>query len=200
MDPIQDSGSLASPAKWLVLGLGNPGAQYQRTRHNLGFMVIDRLAEQLKIELNRFVCHAVIGLARIEQSCVMLAKPQTYMNRSGVSAQGLLRRFQFPVGQMLVVVDDLALPLGAIRLRRRGSAGGHNGLKSIIESLGSQQFPRLRLGILPKQAEIADYADFVLSDFTADEQATVESMIERSVATVFTVVREGLDKAMTTCH
>lgn len=200
MGPIEDSGGLASPAKWLVLGLGNPGAQYQRTRHNVGFMVIDRLAEQLNIGLNRFVCHAVIGLARVEHCYVLLAKPQTYMNRSGVSAQGLLRRFQLPVGQMLVIVDDLALPLGVIRLRRRGSAGGHNGLKSIIESLGSQEFPRLRLGILPKQAEIADYADFVLSDFTADEQAIVESMIERSVATVFTVVREGLDKAMTTCH
>lgn len=200
MSPSQDVGSLTSPAMWLVVGLGNPGTQYRRTRHNLGFMVIDRLAEQLSIELNQLVCHAWVGLTQIDESQVVLAKPRTYMNRSGVSAQCLLRRYQLPASQMLVIVDDLALPLGKLRLRRRGSAGGHNGLKSIIESLGSQEFPRLRLGILPEQAKIEDYADFVLSGFTADEQTAVESMIERSVTTVLTVVREGLDKAIARCH
>ncbi|MCS6803691.1 MAG: aminoacyl-tRNA hydrolase [Acidobacteriota bacterium] len=200
MSPSQDVGSLTSPAMWLVVGLGNPGTQYRRTRHNLGFMVIDRLAEQLRIELNQLVCHAWVGLTQSDESQVVLAKPRTYMNRSGVSAQCLLRRYQLPASQMLVIVDDLALPLGKLRLRRRGSAGGHNGLKSIIESLGSQEFPRLRLGILPEQAKIEDYADFVLSDFTADEQTAVESMIERSVTTVLTVVREGLDKAIARCH
>ncbi|MBI3951972.1 MAG: aminoacyl-tRNA hydrolase [Acidobacteria bacterium] len=185
---------------WLIVGLGNPGGRTARTRHNVGFMVIDRLAKELGVSVSQPICQAVCGQVYIEGQAVLLAKPQTYMNRSGLAVSCLTSAYDLPPNHMLVIVDDFALPLGKLRLRLKGSDGGHNGLRSIIEALGTKGFPRLRLGIRPEQGQIEDPVDFVLSDFTRQESELVESMIERAQATIFSILREGLEKAMAKCN
>ncbi|MCS6816922.1 MAG: aminoacyl-tRNA hydrolase [Blastocatellia bacterium] len=179
----------------LIVGLGNPGHAYARTRHNLGFRVVDRLAEILGASIERQEAHALIGAAQAEGVSLLLAKPQTYMNRSGHAVGELVRRYEIPLEDLLVVLDDLDLPLGTIRIRRKGSAGGHRGLLSVIEALTSTAFPRLRLGIRP-HAPIADTVAFVLSPFEPDEEPIVEAMIERAAAAALLWVREGIEKAM----
>jgi len=168
-----------------------------RTRHNLGFMVIDRVARETGVPVNRSVCQAVMGQAQLEGQTVLLAKPQTYMNRSGLAVSCLMKNHGVPLNQVLVIVDDFALPIGKLRLRWRGSDGGHNGLKSIIESLGTDEFSRLRLGIRLEHDRLDDPVDFVLSDFSGEEREPVESMIDRAQAAIRTILREGMEKAMT---
>lgn len=185
---------------WLIVGLGNPGNRYARTRHNVGFMVIDRLARELGVSVSQPACQAMVGRAEMQSQVVILAKPQTYMNRSGRAVACLTKTYDIPLSQMLVIVDDFALPLGKLRLRRRGSDGGHNGLKSIIEAIETKEFPRLRLGIRPEESRIDDPVDFVLSEFTGEERETVESMMERAQVAISTILREGMDKAMTKCN
>jgi len=182
---------------WLIVGLGNPGHRYARTRHNLGFMVMDRVASDSGVPMNGSACQALTGQGQLEGESILLAKPQTFMNRSGVAVSCLVTDWGIPLSQVFVIVDDFALPLGKLRLRVRGSDGGHNGLKSIIEALGTERFPRLRLGIHPPEREIRDAVEFVLSPFTSDERDAVELMIERAQAVIRTVLREGFDQAMT---
>jgi PTH1 family peptidyl-tRNA hydrolase len=179
---------------WLIVGLGNPG---HHTRHNLGFMVIDRVANDSGVPMHGPTCQALTGRGQLEGQSVVLAKPQTFMNRSGAAVSCLVTSLSIPLSQVLVIVDDFALPLGKLRLRVRGSDGGHNGLKSIIEALGTERFPRLRLGIHPPEREIRDAVDFVLSPFTREERDTVELMIEQAQAVIRTALREGFDQAMT---
>ncbi len=178
-----------------VVGLGNPGRAYVRTRHNLGFRVVDRLAEITGAALERVEAEALVGEARIADVAVLLVKPQTYMNLSGRAVGEVVRRYGIPLPELLVVLDDLDLPLGTIRIRRKGSAGGHRGLQSVIEALSSSAFPRLRLGIRP-MSPIEDTVAFVLSPFEPDEEPIVEGMIERAVAAVSVWVREGIERAM----
>jgi len=178
-----------------IVGLGNPGPAYARTRHNLGFRVVDRLAETLGATVARREAQALIGMARAEGVSLLLVKPQTYMNLSGRAVREVVRRYAIPVDELLVVLDDLDLPLGTIRLRRKGSAGGHRGLQSVIDALSRSDVPRLRLGIRPS-APIEDTVAFVLSPFEPEEEPIVEAMIERAVAAARLWAHEGIEKAM----
>src|ERR1051325_3810717 len=156
-------------AMWLIVGLGNPGAEYEWTRHNLGFMLIDKLAAEAGAAVKRSECRSLVGNALIEGQRVLLAKPQTYMNLSGEAVSCLNSKHELEAESLIVISDDLALPWGAIRLRERGSAGGHNGLKSIIGALGTNEFIRLRLGIQPEHP-LSDAKKFVLSEFSGAEK------------------------------
>lgn len=178
-----------------IVGLGNPGRDYARTRHNLGFLVVDALVERARISLDQVECNALVGRGEVAGVAVLLAKPRTFMNRSGDAVACLVSTYALEPADVLVVVDDLALPLGTIRLRRRGRAGGHNGLKSIIAALGTTDFPRLRLGIKP-ECPIEDTVAFVLSEFEEHERPVVEAMIARAVEAITVFLREGVDAAM----
>ncbi len=180
-----------------IVGLGNPGAQYEWTRHNLGFMLIDMLASEVSAQVKRKECRAVIGRAEIEGVRVELVKPQTFMNLSGESVACLLaKQERHRVAEDLIVIsDDLALPFGTIRLRQRGSAGGHNGLKSIIAAIKTEEFIRLRIGIQPEHP-LNDAKSFVLEEFPRSVRPEVEKVLERSAEAVHTILRDGIDKAM----
>ncbi len=149
---------------WLIVGLGNPGPEYAKTRHNLGFMLTDVLAERMQTTVKREECRALMGRGRIENQTVELAKPQTYMNLSGEAVKCLLAKDERSAEQLIVISDDLALPFGSIRIRPSGSHGGHNGLRSIMDCLGTQEFTRLRIGIMPEHT-VADAKKFVLDPF-----------------------------------
>ena len=182
----------------LIVGLGNPGAEYERTRHNLGFMLVDLLAREAGAPVKRKDCRALVGRAELEGASVELGKPQTYMNLSGEAVACLLAKQEDPKGaarEMIVISDDLALPFGTIRLRRRGSAGGHNGLKSIIAATRTDEFTRLRIGIQPERP-IGDTKNFVLDEFSKAERAELEKILERSADALRAVIRDGIDKAM----
>ena len=181
----------------LIVGLGNPGSDYAATRHNLGFMLIDKLASEEGITVKRRECQALVGQGQVEGEVTKLAKPQTFMNLSGIAVSCLLGKIESddPVRQLVVISDDLALPLGKIRIRDRGSAGGHNGLKSIIAEVGTDEFIRLRIGIQPDHP-ISDAKRFVLDQFSGTERPVVEETIVRSVQAVRTIIRDGALKAM----
>jgi len=185
----------SSSENWLIVGLGNPGASYERTRHNLGFMVVDLLAREAQTLVKRDECRALVGRAIIENQTVELAKPQTYMNLSGESVSCLVSKPDRTVDKLIVISDDLALPFGTIRLRPRGSHGGHNGLRSIIDCLKVNDFIRLRIGIMPEHP-ITNTKNFVLENFSKGESETVEKILEMSADAVRTVVTDGIEKAM----
>jgi PTH1 family peptidyl-tRNA hydrolase len=175
----------------LIVGLGNPGKKYERTRHNAGFRVVDLLAEQAQLSWRKW-SEAAETAARPDG--VLLAKPQSYMNNSGFAVQEIARFHKFEPGEILVVVDDFSIPLGALRLRTGGSAGGHNGLASIISHLATTAFPRLRLGIGPLP-EHSNSPDFVLSPFPPEEERKVKSMAEEAAGIIDVLVSQGWDKA-----
>jgi PTH1 family peptidyl-tRNA hydrolase len=177
----------------LIVGLGNPGAEYEWTRHNLGFMLIDLLARQAGRDVRRAECRALVGRAEVEGRTVELVKPQTYMNLSGEAVACLLRKRA--ERDLIVVSDDIALPFGTIRLRARGSSGGQKGLKNIISALGTDEFPRLRIGIQPEHT-VSDTARFVLERFPTAQRAEVEKILERGAEALRAVLRDGIDKAM----
>ena len=181
----------------LIVGLGNPGSDYAATRHNLGFMLIDRLAEDERIVVKRRECQSFVGQGEIEGVVTKLAKPQTFMNLSGVAIACLLRKIESdaPVKELVVISDDLALPLGKIRIRERGSAGGHNGLKSIIAEIGTDEFIRLRIGIQPEHP-LADAKRFVLDTFARSEQSVVEETLETGASALRVIIRDGALQAM----
>jgi len=185
----------SSSENWLIVGLGNPGASYEKTRHNLGFMVVDLLAREAQTQVKRDECRALVGRAMIENQTVELAKPQTYMNLSGESVSCLVSKPDRSVDNLIVISDDLALPFGTIRLRPRGSHGGHNGLRSIIDCLRVNDFIRLRIGIMPEHP-IANTKNFVLENFSKGESETVEKILEMSADAVRAVVTDGIERAM----
>ena len=181
----------------LIVGLGNPGAEYEWTRHNLGFMLVDLVAGQTGCPVRRSECRALVGQTALEGRKVELVKPQTYMNLSGESVACLLRKRAGlkPAADLLVVSDDIALPFGTIRLRPRGSSGGQKGLKNIISALGTDEFMRLRVGIKPEHP-VSDTAGFVLERFPRAQRAAVEQVLERASEALRAVLRDGIDKAM----
>jgi PTH1 family peptidyl-tRNA hydrolase len=184
--------------QYLIVGLGNPGKEYAWSRHNLGFMLIDKLATDAGIEVTKRECQSLVGRGEIEQCAVKLVKPQTYMNLSGEAVDCLLRKYQpatEPGERLIVISDDLALPFGRIRIRARGSAGGHNGLKSIIAAVGSNEFTRLRIGIQPEHP-ISDAKNFVLDSFTGASRAAVADILQSSAEAVKTILSDGVLKAM----
>jgi PTH1 family peptidyl-tRNA hydrolase len=181
----------------LIVGLGNPGDEYDWSRHNLGFMLIDKLAADAGVSVKRRECRSLVGNAEIESRQVRLVKPQTFMNLSGQAASCLVAKYEIgQVAQSLIVIsDDLALPFGTIRLRASGSAGGHNGLKSIIAALGTNEFVRLRIGIQPEHP-VSDAKDFVLDKIPRAERPGLKEILERSAEAVRAVLRDGVAKAM----
>lgn len=186
----------------LIVGLGNPGREYARTPHNLGFAVIEELAARARLRTRRRAFRAHLWRGRLDGKEVLLAQPQTYMNLSGVAVAELLRAEGLTPAELIVVTDDVALPWGQLRIRERGSAGGHNGLESVITALGTSEFLRVRLGIQPRepesgQAEVGDLAEYVLAPMGADEQRLAEAMVAEAAEAVRMVLREGPKRAMT---
>jgi PTH1 family peptidyl-tRNA hydrolase len=179
----------------LIVGLGNPGRQYRNTRHNAGFTVLDELARRLNVSFDRAKFDSEIAQAQLGSERLMLMKPQTYMNLSGVAVAKAARNKIDELNDLLVVVDDVNLPLGRIRFRPGGSAGGHNGIKSIIEHVGSDQFPRLRMGV-GRSGAPDELRDHVLTSFTPEERPVFEHMVEQSVKGVMTFIEEGIERAM----
>ncbi|HLB00550.1 MAG TPA: aminoacyl-tRNA hydrolase [Bacteroidota bacterium] len=182
---------------YVVVGLGNPGSEYDGTRHNVGFGVIDALADRLAARFRTFRLHRSASGRRYGAE-IVLVKPQTYMNNSGEAVRPLLSELELGTDRLLVVCDDLHLPLGTLRLRKKGSDGGHNGLSSLIRELGTDAFARLRCGIsgptAPAPGEAT--ADYVLSDFDRAEIDIVDGMTARAAESVLTIVRTGIDGAM----
>ena len=186
---------MLSENKWMVVGLGNPGDRYDRTRHNLGFMAVDMLADEIGVSVKRDECRALVGQGRIDGATVELVKPQTFMNLSGESLSCFLKKSDRSISNLIVITDDLAIPLGSIRIRPRGSDGGHNGLKSIIACLQSQDFARIRVGIRPEH-QVSDTSRFVLDKFGSTEWEKVDDALRKTVEAVGEIIRSGTDKAM----
>lgn len=191
---IQHSETEFTPSR-LIVGLGNPGPKHASNRHNVGFQCLDRTAKAHGLEFNQRRFRASLAFGEILSVKVILAKPLTYMNLSGRGVSPLVRWYKAPAADLLVIYDDMDLPLGSIRLRQRGGAGGHKGMLSVIGSLGTQDFPRLRVGIGRPPGKM-DPVDYVLGDLTPDEQAVMEEVYERVIAAVECWLTEGIVEAM----
>ncbi len=181
----------------LIVGLGNPGPKYRFTRHNIGFIILDNIASDFNIRVKKHFHNSLCGKGRIGSDQVMLAKPLTYMNLSGVAVSEIKKREDIALKDLLIIMDDIDLPLGKIRLRPKGSSGGHKGLSSIIVELGTEEFPRLRIGIAPQYRGLASILkEYVLAGFKRGERKPVADLIEKSSRCVETWVREGIEAAM----
>ena len=180
---------------FLIVGLGNPGAEYRYNRHNIGFMLVDRVAERLGVKFSRLESKALLTKGEHQGRRVVLAKPQTFMNLSGQSVGGLVRFYKVPHANLLVAYDDVDLPLGTLRIRSGGGSAGQKGMSSIIDRLGTEEFPRLRLGIgrPPGRMEAADY---VLQDFSSGEKELLRLTLDRAADAALVFVAEGLETAM----
>ncbi len=181
----------------LIVGLGNPGREYEETPHNLGFLVVDRLAERNGVKVGRKDCMALVGQGSIGGKSVMLAKPQTFMNLSGPSVQGLLEKNEIAAGDLLLVYDDLDLPWQSVRMRSNGSHGGHHGIQSVIRSVGTQDFPRLRLGIHGGHSQERDGARIVLGQFNRAQKQELDELLDYAARAVESLIAEGVEKSMT---
>lgn len=177
--------------EWLIVGLGNPGREYERTRHNVGFRVAELLAKEAGVRIDRAKFRGLTAQATLAGKRVLLLKPETFMNASGEAVQLAAMYYKIPLDHILVLSDDIALPVGKLRVRAEGSAGGHNGLKSIISQLGSQDFPRVRIGVGAKPHPDYDLADWVLSTFTQEEEKTLAPALEHAAQAVLTLLEQG---------
>ena len=180
---------------WLIVGLGNPGREYEKTRHNVGFRAIDLLAQKLGCKIDRLKYQGLYCQTVYDGRKLFLLKPQTYMNLSGRSVLQLSAYFNIPPQRIIVLFDDISLPPGRLRIRSDGSAGGHNGIKSIIAELGSQDFPRVKIGVGGKAHPDQDLADHVLSGFSAIEEKALTYELERAVEAALTVIDKGVPEA-----
>ena len=185
-----------APVAWLVVGLGNPGAKYENTRHNVGFRAVDALADQSGAAIRRIKYHALTAEAAVGGQGVLLMKPTTYMNLSGEAVGEAARFYKLAPDHVLVISDDVDLPLGKLRIRKSGSAGGHNGLKSIIQHLGSDQFPRLKIGVGGKPHPDYNMADWVLGQLRGEDAKAMDEAVRRAADAVECLLREGIEKAM----
>ncbi|MDR3206853.1 MAG: aminoacyl-tRNA hydrolase [Oscillospiraceae bacterium] len=181
---------------WVIAGLGNPGKAYENTRHNVGFLVLDRLAEQWGIPLKKLKFQSLYGVGRAEGARVALLKPQTFMNRSGEALRECLGFFKVPCGHMLVVYDDVALPPGRLRVRVRGSDGGHNGIKSILYQCKTDEFPRVKVGVGAPPHPDFDLKDWVLGPFAKTETPAIGEALDRACQAVSAILRAGAESAM----
>ena len=181
---------------WLLVCLGNPGDQYENTRHNVGFMVADELGERYSIPIQRLKFRALTNTVTIGDEKVLLMKPVTYMNLSGEAVHEAAAFYKIPPEHILVVSDEVSLAPGKLRVRRSGSAGGHNGLKNIIAHLGTDQFPRIRVGVGQKPHPDYDMADWVLGKFQGEDKKAVEAAVKKAADAAECLIREGVDKAM----
>ena len=180
--------------RYLIIGLGNPGTKHRGNRHNVGFMAIDRLAAQFEITLKKVQSKAIIGLGQIDDIPVILAKPQTYMNLSGISVNALARYYKIPQDRLLVVYDEIDLPLGTIRLREKGGAGGHNGMRSIIDYF-DQDFSRIRVGVGRPPGQM-DPSNYVLRNFHQSERVIVDEVLDKSIKAIELFMSAGMATAM----
>lgn len=180
---------------WLIVGLGNPGKDYTKTRHNCGFRVIDLLAQELGCKIDKAKFQGLYGQVVHNRRKLFLLKPQTYMNLSGASVLQLSAYFSIPPQRIIVIFDDISLNVGRLRVRPDGSAGGHNGIKSIISSLGSQDFPRIKVGVGAKPHAEQDLADWVLSTFSASEEKTLESALKNAAEAALCIIDQDVPTA-----
>lgn len=180
---------------WLIVGLGNPGKDYARSRHNCGWRALDILADKLSCRIDKSKFQGLYGQCSYEGTKLFLLKPMTYMNLSGKSVLQLSAYFHIPPQRIIVLFDDISLIPGRLRIRRDGSAGGHNGIKSIINELGSQDFPRVKIGVGGKPNPNFDLADWVLSGFSASEEKELAGALERSADAALCILTKGVDEA-----
>ena len=183
-------------ASWLIVFLGNPGKEYENTRHNAGFLAADAMEKRLGVKINKLKFHSLTALTRVGGEGVLLLKPQTYMNLSGTAVGEAARFYKIPPERVIVLSDETALPLGRIRVRCSGSAGGHNGLKSIISALGTEEFPRIRLGVGSPPNPDYDTADWVLSRFAGKDAETIADAASRAAEAALCYIEKGPDEAM----
>ena len=180
---------------WLIAGLGNPGAEYEKTRHNTGFMTLDLLAARLQVKVSKERFKALTAQADFDGQRLFLMKPLTYMNASGIAIEAAAHFYKIPPERVLVLFDDISLPVGKLRIRKNGSAGGHNGLKSIISCLGSDQFPRVKIGVGAKPHPDYDLADWVLSSFSKTEQPELDRALDNARDAALCILTDGCEKA-----
>lgn len=184
---------------YFIVGLGNPGLQYENTRHNVGFMTIDYLANKYDIDVRKLKFKSLYGQGEISGHKVMLIKPQTYMNNSGEAIRELKNFYKFDIDKLIVIYDDIDIDFGTIRIRKKGSAGSHNGMKSIIYQIQDDQFPRIKVSI-GKKPEKWDLANFVLSGFSQEEVGVLEDEIRLAAEGIEIILKEDIDKAMNRCN
>ena len=180
---------------YVVVGLGNPGKDYTNTRHNIGFNTVDLMGERNNINLNKIKFNSIYGEGNIGGEKVMLVKPQTYMNNSGIAVREIAQYYKIPVENIIVIVDDIDIEFSSVKVRAKGSAGSHNGLKSIINHIQDENFPRVKVGI-GKKYENQNLADFVLSRFSKDEQKEIDISIVVAAEAVESIVKDGIDPSM----
>jgi len=197
---IEKEQTPVTPVAFLVVGLGNPGADYVNTRHNAGFLTLDYIAERVCCNINRAKYDALYGEARISGQRVLLIKPQTYMNNSGIAVRQFAEFYKIPPEHIIVISDDISLPVGRMRVRRSGSDGGQRGLKSIIYQLNSDAFPRVKMGVGEKPNPNYDLADWVLSKFTVDEQKILFEEFGIAMAGIEKIISGDIDGAMMLCN
>jgi PTH1 family peptidyl-tRNA hydrolase len=193
LNPIEPS--MPDPGTYLIAGLGNPGREYRQTRHNIGFLLLDHLASKLNLTFSRVESKSLVTRGDTSGRRLLLVKPQTYMNLSGQAIGTLAHYYKVPQERILIVYDDVDLPFGLLRLRPAGGSGGHKGMISIIERLGTQEIPRMRMGIGRPPGRM-DAADYVLQDFSAAETGELPGILERGVEAVFTFITLGMAAAM----
>ncbi len=186
----------ASGVEWLLVGLGNPGDKYESTRHNVGYAAIDALAEELRVPVQKLKHRSLTQSVELGGARVLLMKPITYMNLSGEAVGEAARFYKIPPERVLVLSDDVSLPVGRLRIRKSGSAGGHNGLKSIIQHLGTDQFPRIKIGVGEKPHPDYDMADWVLGKFAGEDAKIISQAIQRAGEAAACYIQDGPDKAM----
>ena len=184
-----------SGENWLIVGLGNPGREYEKTRHNCGFRAIDLLAEQLGTRIDKLKFQGLYAQVNYEGKKLFLLKPQTYMNLSGRSVLQLSAYFNIPPQRIIVMFDDISLEPGRLRIRPDGSAGGHNGIKSIIQEVGSQEFPRIKIGVGAKPNPHYDLADWVLSTFSANEEKALAFALDNAAKAALAIIDRGVPEA-----
>jgi len=185
-----------TPISWIAVFLGNPGLRYENTRHNAGFITADIIAKEVGAKINRVKFNALTAVIKLGGQQVLMLKPQTYMNLSGSSVKQAMRFYKLPLDKVVVVSDDVSLPAGNIRIRRFGSAGGHNGLKDIIAKCGGEGFPRVRIGVGAPTHENFDMADWVLSKLSIDERMLVSDTALKAAAALELIIMDKIDKAM----
>ena len=191
----KSSGSEYDENTYVIIGLGNPGKEYEKTRHNMGFRALDVLSEKTGIDVKRAKFHSLLGQGKIGSSKVILVKPQTYMNRSGIAAREVAMYYNVPSSNVIVIYDDIDLPPGAIRIRKAGGAGTHNGMKSVVGELGVKEFPRIRIGVGAAEGD-EDLIDRVIGKVSKSEQEVLDEAAKEAAEAAYDIVSIGIDNAM----
>ncbi len=185
-----------SSFEWMIVGLGNPGLQYAETRHNAGFMAVDRILENGNAKLDKHKFEAEYGEVTVAGARALVVKPQTYMNNSGRAVTAIASFYKIPTENIIILFDDISLPVGGLRVRRKGSAGGHNGMKDIIQLLGTEELTRVKIGVGQKPHPDYNLADWVLGKFPKEDRPALEEALKKAAKAVEEIVRNGVDSAM----